>query len=53
MFLSTLKEISMFSTPYPSSREVQAYAAQAHRLRSRAVSGLIRDLARWVSAAAR
>jgi hypothetical protein len=48
-----LEGVLMFSISYPSSREVQAYATQAHRLRSRAMSGLIRDLARWVSAAAR
>lgn len=43
----------MFSTPYPSIPQVQAYATQAHRLRGRVVATLIRDLARWVSAAAR
>ena len=53
MFLSTLKEIHMFSTPYPSIPQVQAYATQAHRIRGRVVATLIRDLARWVSAAAR
>lgn len=48
-----LKEMSMFTIPYPSIPEVQAYASEAHRLRSRVVAGLFRDLARWVSAAAR
>jgi hypothetical protein len=43
----------MFTIPYPSIPQVQAYATEAHRLRGRAVAGLIRDLARWVSAAAR
>lgn len=43
----------MFTVPYPSIPEVQAYAAEAHRLRSRVVATLIRDLARWVSAASR
>ena len=43
----------MFTIPYPSIPEVQAYAAQASHLRSRAVANLVRDLARWVSAAAR
>jgi hypothetical protein len=43
----------MFKIPYPSTPEVQAYAAHAHRIRSRAVAALFRDLARWVSAAAR
>ena len=53
MFVSILKEIHMFSTPYPSIPQVQAYATQAHRIRGRVVANLIRDLARWVSAAAR
>ncbi len=43
----------MFSVPYPTIPQVQAYTAQAHRLRGRVVAGLIRDLARWVSAASR
>jgi len=43
----------MFTIRYPSAPEIQAYATRAHRIRSRAVAGLIRDLARWVSAAAR
>lgn len=43
----------MFTTRYPSAPEVQIYAARARSLRSRAMAGLIRDLARWVSAAAR
>jgi hypothetical protein len=43
----------MFSTPYPSLPEVQAYATQAHRIRGTVVAGLIRSLARWISTAAR
>lgn len=43
----------MFTIPYPSIPEVRAYAAQAHRIRGRVMATLIRDLARWVSAAAR
>jgi len=43
----------MFSTPYPSIPQVQAFAVQAHRLRGAVVAGLIRDLARWISVAAR
>jgi hypothetical protein len=43
----------MFSTPYPSIPQVQAYAMRAHRIRGAVVAGLIRDLARWMSAAAR
>ena len=43
----------MFSAPYPTPAERQIYAMRAHRLRSVVVAGLIRDLARWVSAAAR
>ena len=31
----------------------QRYLARAHRLRSAAIAGLFRDLARWVSHAAR
>jgi len=31
----------------------QAYIVRAHRMRSAVVANLIRDLARWVSAAAR
>ena len=40
----------MFSTRYPSLSQVQAYAVRAHRLRGAAVAGLIKDLARWMSA---
>ena len=36
----------MFSTRYPSSSLVQAYAVRAHRLRGAALAGLLRDLAR-------
>ena len=43
----------MFSTAYPTPSERQVYARRAHRLRSAVVAGLIRDFARWVSAAAR
>ncbi len=43
----------MFSTPYPSIPQVQAFAVRAHRLRGAVVAGLIRDVARWISAAAR
>jgi len=43
----------MFSTPYPSIPQVQAFAVRAHRLRGAVVAGLIRDLARWISVAAR
>jgi hypothetical protein len=43
----------MFSTPYPSIPQVQAFAVRAHRLRGAVVAGLIRDVARWISVAAR
>jgi hypothetical protein len=43
----------MFSTPYPSIPQVQAFAVRAHRLRGAAVAGLIRGVARWISVAAR
>jgi hypothetical protein len=43
----------MFLASYPTFAERQVYAIRAHRLRSAVVAGLIRDLARWVSAAAR
>ena len=43
----------MFSTPYPSRRQVQGYAVRAHRIRSCVVAGLIRDLARVIAVAAR
>ena len=42
----------MFSIAYPSHFERQVYARRAHRMRSAAVAGLIRDIARWISAAA-
>jgi hypothetical protein len=42
----------MFSTPYPSIPQVQAYTVRAHRIRSAVVAGLVRDLARWISIAA-
>lgn len=41
----------MFSTRYRSPSQVQIYAVRAHRLRGAAVAGLIKDLARWISAA--
>lgn len=43
----------MFTTPYPTIPQVQAYAVRAHRLRGAVVAGLIRDVARWISIAAR
>ena len=43
----------MFSTPYPTIPQVNAYAVRAHRMRGAVVAGLIRDVARWISAAAR
>jgi hypothetical protein len=43
----------MFSTPYPTIPQVQAYAVRAHRIRGAVVAGVIRGLARWISAAAR
>lgn len=43
----------MFTVPYPTPSERRAYAEQAHRLRGAVVASLVRDLARWVSAAAR
>jgi len=39
----------MFTTPYPSTPEYQAYMTRAHRLRAAAVAGLFRDLGRWIS----
>ena len=43
----------MFSIAYPTHSERQAYAQRAHRIRGAVVAGLFRDIARWVSAAAR
>ena len=43
----------MFSVPYPTPNERQAYAVRTHRLRGAVVASLIRDVARWVAAAAR
>jgi hypothetical protein len=43
----------MFSAAYPDHALRQAYAQRAHRLRSAALAGLFRDIARLVSAAAR
>ena len=43
----------MFSVPYPTIDERQVYARHAHRLRAEALAVLVRDIARWVSTAAR
>ena len=43
----------MFSTPYPTIYQVQAYAVRAHRMRGAVVATLIRDVARWISIASR
>jgi len=43
----------MFTVPYPTISERRALEARAHRLRSAAVAGFFRDVARWVSAAGR
>lgn len=43
----------MFSTPYPTIPQVQAYAIRAHRMRGAVVATLILDVARWISIAAR
>jgi len=43
----------MVSTPSPAPSQVQAYTVRAHRLRNAAVARLIKDLARWISDAAR
>ena len=43
----------MFSIAYPSHSERQVYAQRAHRLRGAIVAGLVREIARMVSAAAR
>lgn len=43
----------MFSTPYPTLPQVQAYAVRAHRLRGAVVATLVRDIAHWISIAAR
>ena len=41
-------------TPTPAlAVDHQRYMVRAHRLRSAAIAGLFRDLARWVSHAAR
>jgi hypothetical protein len=53
IILKLALEVSMFSTPYPTIPQVQAYAAKAHRLRGAVVATLIRDVARWISSAAR
>jgi hypothetical protein len=46
-------EGSMFSTAYPSHAERQVYAQRAQRLRAAAFAGLVREIARLFSAAAR
>ena len=43
----------MFSTPYPTIPQVQAFAVRARRLRGAVVATLIRDVARWIAVAAR
>jgi hypothetical protein len=43
----------MFSTPYPSIPQVQAYAVRAHRMRGAVVAALLRDLGQWLSTASR
>ena len=43
----------MFSTAYPDHAERQVYAQRALRLRGAVVAGLLRDIARLFSAAAR
>ena len=44
----------MLPIPFPVLvPDRQAYIVRAHRMRGAVVAGLIRDFARWVSAAAR
>ncbi len=43
----------MFSTPYPTIPESQAFQRRAHKMRSAVVAGLVRDFIRLISAAAR
>jgi len=44
----------MLPIPFPVLiPDRQAYIVRAHRMRGAVVAGLIRDLARWVSTAAR
>lgn len=43
----------MFSTPYPTIPQVQAYAVRARRMRGAVVAGLLRDLGRGLSTASR
>ena len=44
----------MFAAPYPQlAHDHQAYFVRARRLRSTAVAQMFRDIARWVSVAAR
>lgn len=43
----------MFSIAYPSHAERQIYAQRAHRQRAAAFAGMVREIARVFSAAAR
>jgi len=43
----------MFSTAYPDHVLRQAYAQRAHRLRSAALAGVVREIVRLVRTAAR
>lgn len=43
----------MFSTPYPTIPEVQAYAVRAHRMRGAVVATLFRNVAQWIATASR
>jgi hypothetical protein len=43
----------MFSTPYPTIPEVQAYAVRAHRMRGAVVATLVRNVAQWIATASR
>jgi len=42
----------MFSVPYPTIPQVQAHAVRAHRIRGAFVASIVRDVVRWLSAAA-
>jgi hypothetical protein len=47
-------EVLMHPIPFPILlADRQAYVVRAHRMRGAVVATLIRDLARWISAAAR
>ncbi len=43
----------MFSTAYPNHDQREMYVRRAHRLRASALAGVVRDLVRLVSTAAR